>query len=118
MAEIEHLGGMTRAIEAGLPKSRIEESAAKRQALIDQGYETIVGVNKYQLPEQAPIDTLEIDNTAVREAQVSRLIQIKARRDFNPGCGLSQRFDPGSRIRRRQLARLGHRSGPISRHGG
>ncbi len=81
MAEIEHLGGMTRAIEAGLPKSRIEESAAKRQALIDQGYETIVGVNKYRLPEQDPIDTLEIDNTAVREAQISRIKHIKARRD-------------------------------------
>ena len=81
MAEIEHLGGMTRAIEAGLPQSRIEESAARRQALIDQGYETIVGVNKYQLQEQDPIDTLEIDNTAVREAQISRLKDIKARRD-------------------------------------
>ena len=81
MAEIELLGGMTRVIEAGFPKSRIEESAAKRQALIDQGYETIVGVNKYQLDEQDPIDTLEIDNTLVREAQISRLKSIKTNRD-------------------------------------
>ena len=81
MAEIELFGGMTRAIEAGLPKSRIEESAAKRQASIDQGQETIVGVNKYQLEEQDPVDTLEIDNTAVRESQISRLKTIKATRD-------------------------------------
>ena len=81
MAEIELFGGMTRAIEAGLPKSRIEESAAKRQALIDQGQETIVGVNKYQLEEQDAVDTLEIDNTAVRESQISRLKTIKATRD-------------------------------------
>jgi methylmalonyl-CoA mutase len=79
--EIESLGGMTRAIEAGIPKMRIEEAAARRQARIDSGQETIVGVNKY-LPEQEElIEVLEVDNTAVRLSQVKRLEQIKASRD-------------------------------------
>lgn len=81
LAEIENLGGMTCAIETGFPKMRIEESAAKRQALIDQGQETIVGVNKYHLETEVPVELLEVDNTAVRENQIARLKQIKARRD-------------------------------------
>jgi methylmalonyl-CoA mutase len=79
--EVERLGGMTRAIEAGMPKLRIEEAAARRQARIDRGEDIIVGVNKFRLDEEPEIDTREIDNTAVREAQVARLAQIKARRD-------------------------------------
>ncbi len=81
--EIEELGGMTKAIEAGLPKMRIEEAAARRQARIDSGQETIVGVNKYRLDEEEPIDILEVDNAAVRDAQVKRLEKLRTERDEN-----------------------------------
>lgn len=80
IAEIEALGGMTKAITAGIPKMKIEESAARRQALIDQGKEVIVGVNKYQLENEPEIDVLNIDNTAVRKAQIERLEMVKASR--------------------------------------
>ncbi|PAL16662.1 methylmalonyl-CoA mutase [Peribacillus simplex] len=79
--EIEGLGGMAKAIETGLPKMRIEEAAAKRQAKIDSQDETIVGVNKYRLKKEDPIEILEIDNTAVRESQLKRLSVLKAKRD-------------------------------------
>ena len=79
--EVEGMGGMTKAIEAGLPKLRIEESAARRQAAIDAGEETIVGVNKYQPSEQEPLDILSIDNTEVRAAQIARLQQLRSERD-------------------------------------
>jgi len=79
--EVERMGGMTRAIEMGMPKLRIEETAARRQARIDRGDDIIVGVNKFQLEEEPEIETREIDNTAVREAQVARLRQIRATRD-------------------------------------
>jgi methylmalonyl-CoA mutase len=79
--EVEALGGMTKAIEAGLPKLRIEEAAARRQAAIDSGRETIVGVNKYPPAHQEPLDILSIDNTAVRQAQIDRLQQLKRTRD-------------------------------------
>jgi methylmalonyl-CoA mutase len=81
LAEIEALGGMVKAIETGLPKMRIEEAAARRQAAIDSGKETIVGVNKSVLEREAPMDILEVDNTAVRLAQVQRLNELKASRD-------------------------------------
>jgi methylmalonyl-CoA mutase len=79
--EVEKLGGMTKAIEAGMPKLRIEETAARRQARIDRGEDVIVGVNKFKLPEEPEIDTREIDNKAVREAQVARLKRIRETRD-------------------------------------
>jgi methylmalonyl-CoA mutase len=79
--EIESLGGMARAIETGLPKMRIEEAAARRQAHIDSGRETIVGVNRYRLPKEEPLEILEVDNTAVREAQIRRLALLRAQRD-------------------------------------
>lgn len=75
--EVESFGGMTKAIQAGIPKMRIEESAARRQALIDRGHEVIVGVNKYKPAEASDVDVLDIDNTVVREEQVARLQQIK-----------------------------------------
>ena len=81
MEEVEEMGGMTRAVASGLPKLKIEESAAKRQAMIDRGDEVIVGVNKYQLTQQDAIEVREIDNTAVREAQVAKLEHIRATRD-------------------------------------
>ncbi len=78
--EVEAMGGMTRAVESGMPKMRIEEAAALRQARIDRGEEVIVGVNKYQLPEEASVDILDIDNTAVREAQIRRLREVRKNR--------------------------------------
>ena len=78
--EVEKLGGMTRAIETGLPKMRIEEAAARRQARIDSGRETIVGVNQYQVADEKPIDVLIVDNAAVRETQLARLRSTRAAR--------------------------------------
>ena len=79
--EIEENGGMAKAIEAGIPKLRIEESAAKKQARIDRGEDVIVGVNKHILEEEDDLDILEVDNVAVRESQIKRLDDIKASRD-------------------------------------
>jgi len=79
--EVEALGGMAKAIETGLPKMRIEEAAARRQARIDAGREVIVGVNKYRQAHETPIEVLEVDNRAVRESQVRRLAEVKASRD-------------------------------------
>jgi methylmalonyl-CoA mutase len=79
--EIEGLGGMTKAIESGMPKLRIEESAAKKQAAIDSGRDVIVGVNKYRLTKEDPIEVLDIDNTAVREGQIARLRKLRAERN-------------------------------------
>ena len=79
--EIEKLGGMAKAIETGLPKMRIEEAAARTQARIDCGTQTIVGTNKYRLDHEDPIDILEIDNTAVRNQQIERLKQLRANRN-------------------------------------
>ncbi len=79
--EIEELGGMTKAIETGMPKLRIEESAAKKQAAIDSSREVIVGVNKYQLAEEDEIEVLDVDNAAVRESQIARLNKMRAERD-------------------------------------
>jgi len=79
--EVEDLGGMTKAIEKGIPKLRIEEAAAKKQAKIDSGQDIIVGVNKYQLKEEDPLHILEVDNEAVRNSQIERLTQLKANRN-------------------------------------
>ncbi len=79
--EVEEMGGMTKAVATGMPKLRIEESAAKRQAMIDRGEEVIVGVNKYRLNKEDPIDILDIDNVAVRESQIARLKTMRATRD-------------------------------------
>jgi methylmalonyl-CoA mutase len=81
ISEVEALGGMTKAIESGLPKMRIEEAAARRQARIDSGSEIIVGINKYQPEEEERIAVLEVDNQAVREKQLARLDQVKRTRD-------------------------------------
>ena len=81
LEEVEGMGGMTRAVESGWAKLRIEAAAAQKQARIDSGHDTIVGVNKFRLDHEDPIDAREIDNTAVREAQVKQLAQIRATRD-------------------------------------
>ncbi len=79
--EIEKLGGMAKAIETGIPKMRIEEAAARKQARIDSGRDTIVGVNKYRLEKEDPIDILTVDNTAVRKSQIERLKKLRANRN-------------------------------------
>ncbi|ETD89054.1 methylmalonyl-CoA mutase [Rhodobacter capsulatus] len=79
--EVEAMGGMTKAVATGMPKLRIEESAARRQAAIDRGEDVIVGVNKYRLAKEDPIDILDIDNVAVRESQIARLTQMRSSRD-------------------------------------
>jgi len=79
--EVEGLGGMTKAVASGMPKLRIEEAAARRQARLDRGEEVVVGVNKYRPLEDHPVETLDVDNARVRESQVKRLTEIKAKRD-------------------------------------
>ena len=79
--EIEKLGGMAKAIETGIPKMRIEEASARKQARIDSGEEKIIGLNEYRLEKEAPIDILAVDNTAVRESQIKRLKELRATRD-------------------------------------
>ena len=79
--EVESLGGMAKAIESGIPKMRIEEAAARAQARIDSGAQTIVGLNKYRLEKEDPLEILEVDNSAVREAQLKRLAELKAGRN-------------------------------------
>ena len=79
--EVEEMGGMTKAIEAGMPKLRIEEAAAQRQSRVDRGEDIIVGVNRYERPDEPELDLREIDNSAVRESQVARLHKIRSERD-------------------------------------
>jgi methylmalonyl-CoA mutase len=81
MQEVEELGGMTKAIESGVPKMRIEEAAARRQAHIDSGKETVVGLNRYRLLKEDPLEILEVDNTAVRQSQLKRLELLRTDRD-------------------------------------
>ena len=81
LKEIEELGGMAKAIETGIPKMRIEEAAARKQARIDSGKDQIIGVNSYRLEKEATIETLEVDNTSVRETQIRRLNKIRSTRD-------------------------------------
>ena len=81
IVEVEELGGMARAIEAGIPKLRIEEAAARTQARIDAGRQTVVGVNKYRVATDEKIDVLKVDNSAVRRQQVERLVRLRAQRD-------------------------------------
>jgi methylmalonyl-CoA mutase len=81
IGEVEALGGMTKAVEAGLPKRMIEEAATRRQAAIDKGDDVIVGVNKYRLEQESQLDTLEIDNAAVRQKQIARIARVRRERD-------------------------------------
>ena len=84
--EVEKLGGMAKAIETGIPKMRIEEAAARKQARIDSGIDTIVGINRYRLDKEDPIDILAVDNTAVRESQIKRLCSHQERQLAGVGC--------------------------------
>jgi methylmalonyl-CoA mutase len=85
MEEVEEMGGMTKAVASGMPKLRIEETAARRQAMIDRGEEVIVGVNKYKLAQEDEIEILDVDNMAVRDSQIARLNDIRKTRD-NDAC--------------------------------
>ena len=84
--EVEDEGGMTQAIEQGLPKLRIEEAAARKQGRIDTGRDVVVGVNRFQRDTEEPIDTLEVDNEAVRRQQVQRLEELRKRREMMLRC--------------------------------
>ena len=79
--EVENMGGMAKAIESGLPKMRIEEAAARAQARIDSGLQTIVGTNKYRLEKEDPLEILEVDNSAVRDSQIKRLAKLRSERN-------------------------------------
>eukprot|EP01133_Synstelium_polycarpum_P001424 gene1424-1652_t len=95
--EVEELGGMSKAVESGMPKRRIEESAASRQARIDSGTETIVGVNKYRLKNEDPIDIMAIDNQIVRKSQIERLTSIRATRDSAACTDILQQISDAAR---------------------
>jgi methylmalonyl-CoA mutase len=97
MDEVEALGGMTKAVESGMPKMKIEESAARRQARIDRGDEVVVGVNKYQPKEETTIEILDVDNAKVRESQIARLKQIRATRDEAKCQGFLNALTEGAR---------------------
>jgi methylmalonyl-CoA mutase len=94
--EVEELGGMSKAIETGLPKMRIEEAAAKRQARIDTGKDRIIGVNAFVTEDETKMELLEVDNSAVRESQVARLKKIRASRDEGAVEGGVGGVDEGS----------------------
>ncbi len=95
--EVESLGGMTKAVESGMPKLRIEEAAARRQAAVDRGDEAIVGVNKYRLDAESAVDIRAVDNTAVRESQIARLEHLRATRDEDACTAALQRLTEGAR---------------------
>jgi len=95
--EVEALGGMTKAVESGMPKLRIEEAAARRQARVDRGDEKIVGVNKYRLEDEPAVDIREVDNSAVREAQIARLAEIRTTRDEQACKAALERLVEGAR---------------------
>ncbi len=114
--EVEHLGGMARAIETGLPKMRIEEAAARRQARIDSGREVIVGVNRYRRAEDTPMTVLEVDNAAVRASQVRRLQTIRATRDAARVRVGAAGADRGGPTRGWQPAAAGRRGGAGAGH--
>ncbi len=106
IVEIDELGGMAAAIESGVPKLRIEEAAAKKQARIDRGEDVIVGVNKFQIDEQDVVDILEIDNEQVREAQLRRLADIRASRDDEAVIGVLSALTEAARSGQGNLLEL------------
>ena len=108
---------MAKAIEAGLPKMRIEEAAARTQARIDAGAQTIVGVNKFQVTDQAEIEVLKVDNTSVRESQIAKLQRLKGERDAKAVAAALEALTEAARTRRRQPAGAGGRGGARQGHG-
>ena len=108
--EVEELGGMTKAIQAGIPKMRIEEAAARTQARIDSGQQTVVGVNKYRPTAEEKINVLQVDNTAVREAQIANLKRLRAERDQAEVDASAGGADRGGSKWNRQPAGTGDRA--------
>ena len=106
LEEVEDLGGMTKAIEAGIPKMRIEEAAARKQARIDSSQDIIVGVNKYRLEEEDPIQTLEVDNQTVRAQQIARLKSIKTHRNTNKVNAALAKLTEAARLGNQNLLAL------------
>jgi methylmalonyl-CoA mutase len=106
LEEVEDLGGMTKAIEAGIPKMRIEEAAARKQARIDSNQDIIVGVNKYRLKQEDPIQTLEVDNQTVRAQQIERLKNIKALRNTNKVNAVLTKLTEAARLGNQNLLAL------------
>ena len=106
IAEVEALGGMTRAIEAGMPKLKIEEAATRRQARIDRGEDVVVGVNKYPPPQATDVEVLDIDNSEVRQKQVARLEQIRSARDAKRCESALAALEAGARTREANLLEL------------
>ncbi len=104
--EVEAMGGMTKAVASGMPKLRIEEAAARRQAMVDRGEEVIVGVNKFRLEKEDPIDILDVDNVKVREAQVARLGRIRGTRDAAACDGALAALEQGARSGKGNLLAL------------
>jgi len=104
--EVDEMGGMTKAVASGMPKLRIEEAAAKRQAAVDRGQDVVVGVNKYRLEKQPEIDVREIDNSAVRDSQIKRLTDIKATRDADACAGSLAALENGAKSGRGNLLEL------------
>ncbi len=104
--EIEKLGGMSKAIETGIPKMRIEEAAARKQARIDANKDTIVGVNKFRLQQEDPIETLEVDNTAVRESQIKRLELLRKNRNNTEVESLLNKITESARTGKGNLLEL------------
>ena len=107
--EVEALGGMAKAIEAGVPKLRIEEAAAKTQARIDAGKQAVIGVNKYQPEDEAPIDVLKVENSTVRRLQIDKLARLRSERNQQDVDAALSGADPQRRRRQRQSAGAGHR---------
>ena len=107
IAEVEELGGMAKAIAAGIPKMRIEEASARTQARIDSGAQTIVGVNKYQVTDQAEIEVLKVDNKSVRESQIAKLQRLEGRARSQGGSGGAGCGHRGGQDRRGQPAGAG-----------
>jgi len=104
--EVEELGGMAKAIETGIPKMRIEEAAARKQARIDSGKDQIIGVNSYRLEKEADIETLEVDNTVVRDSQIKRLYAMRASRDESKVKAALMAITESCRTGRRNLLAL------------
>jgi methylmalonyl-CoA mutase len=104
--EIEQLGGMAKAIETGIPKMRIEEAAARKQARIDANKDTIVGVNKFRLDQEEPMEILEVDNTAVREAQINRLKELRKNRDVDAVKFILKKITDAARSGKENLLEL------------
>ncbi len=108
--EVEELGGMTKAIEVGIPKMRIEEAAAKKQARIDSGEDIIVGVNKFQLAEEDELDIREVDNNEVRRQQIERLGNVKNKRDQNLVKVALQKLEVAARKKMNDISKASERS--------